>query len=292
MKKNILLLIFCVLSLGAKAQNEDLMNAIKQQDSPSQTSSPQSQEKKTGAPVAVAAPIVFDETFSASAQENLGGMLSTLEGLLEKNPKTYLEEDTTKIKYLVAMSASNYHQEHKSFYDQKLGKTIDIYEVSFYLTLYLWDYANKKIIYKTNTYKERGSSSKGYDEALRSASGITPAQGRVRELIEGGLKVTGKITTINTDAKGKIISAVVNKGSNDGIIDTQWFDVYAEGDTTNIIGTLHADEVKEETTICKVRKNKDKIYQAYNAGKKLIVVSREENNAWKTLGRFGDSHLL
>lgn len=268
------------------------MNAIKQQNSPSQTTSSQSHERKTGSPVAVAAPIIFDDTFNASAQENLSGMISTLEGLIEKNPKTYLEEDTTKIKYLVAMGANNYHQEYKSFYDQKLGKTIGIYNVSFYLTLYLWDYVNKKIIYKTDTYKELGSSSKGYDDALRSASTITPAQGRVRELIEGGLKVTGTITKIKTDTKGKIISAVVDKGNNDGIIDTQWFDVYVEGDSTTIIGTLHADEVKDDSTICKVRKNKDKIYQAYKAGKKLIVISREESNAWKSLGRFGDSKIL
>lgn len=292
MRKIILLLTACILSFSAYAQNDDLMNAIKQQNTQSQTAAPQSQEKKTGSPVAVAAPIIFDDTFSESAKENLSGMISTLEGLLEKNPKTYLEEDTTKIKYLVAMGANNYHQEYKSFYDQKLGKTIGTYDVSFYLTLYLWDYVNKKIIFKTETYKELGSSSKGYDEALRSASTITPAQGRVRELIEGGLKVTGTITTINTDAKGKIISAVVDKGSNDGIIDTQWFDVYVEGDSTTIIGTLHADEVKEDSTICKVRKNKEKIYQAYKAGKKLIVISREESNAWKTLGRFGDSRIL
>lgn len=292
MRKILLLLTACILSFSAYAQNDDLMNAIKQQNSPSQETTPQSQEKKTGSPVAVAAPIIFDDTFSASAQENLSGMLTTLENLLAKNPKTYIEEDTTKIKYLVAMGLNNYHQEYKTVYDREHGKTLGSYEISFYLTLYLWDYVNKKIIYKTDTYKELGSSIKSYDQALRDASTITPAQGRVRELIEGGLKVTGTISKINTDAKGKIISAIVDKGSNDGIIDTQWFDVYVEGDTANIIGTLHADEVAEDSTVCKVRKNKDKIYQAYKAGKKLIVISREESNAWKTLGRFGDSKIL
>lgn len=291
MRRFLLLLTTCLISVAAYAQDNDLTNAIRQQNVQTQPATQQNQEKKTGSPVAVA-PIVFDDTFSASAQENLNGMLSTLESLLEKSPKTYLEEDTTKIKYLVAMGLNDYHQEYKTVYDREHGKTLGSYAVSFYLTLYLWDYVNKKIVYKTNTYKELGSSVKSYEQALRDASMITPAQGRVRELIEGGLKVTGTISKINTDAKGKIISAIVDKGSNDGIIDTQWFDVYVEGDTANIIGTLHADEVAENSTICKVRKNKDKIYQAYQSGKKLIVISREESNAWKSLGRFGESHLL
>lgn len=292
MKYIFTLILVCIVTLSSSAQNNDLINAIKNQNQTTQknTNETSMQEKKTGAPVAVA-PIVFDETFSSDAQENLQGMIQTLTSLLEKNPKTYMEEDSTKIKYLIAMGLNNYHQEYKTAYDRKTGKSYSGYEVSFYITLFLWDYVNKKIVYKTDTYKESDSSIKGYDEALRSLSLITPAQGRVRELIEGGLKVKGNITKINTDGKGKIISAIVDKGSDDGIINTQWFDVYAEGDENNIIGTLHADVVDAKSTTCKVRKNKDNIYQAYKSGKKLIVVSREESNAWKSIGRIADRNL-
>lgn len=288
MKRILALLAFTAIIPSVQAQDNALANAIRQQNTTQQEAATDTANaKKTGTPVAIA-PIVYDETVGTDAQEKLNGMLETLSALLEKNPKTRLEDDTTKIRYLVAMGVSRYEQGENTVYDRKTGQAYDRYSVSFYLTLYLWDYKEKRIAFQTGSYKESHSSVKGYDEALRALSTITPAQGRVRELVEGGLKVTGRVARIDTDSKGKAVAAVVDKGSDDGIIDTQWFDVYVEGDTTHVLGTLHADAVKAGETTCKLRKNKEQMVKAYNEGLKLVAVSREESNAWKAIGRLGD----
>lgn len=221
------------------------------------------------------------------------GMVETTKGLIAKYPKSYLVNDINQAQYVVGVFIDAYSRDTpKSGYDPKEGKSFTLYTSRVTYTLAISPIEHpEQIISKVGPYASSGTSSESFTDADQDFNKLEPRDGRIRELLEDALSLNGQITKVVPDAKHpeKAEHAFVNMGKNQGILSTQWFDVFVLDDSGNKgdkpIGTLHAVEVGDNETECSVKKGDKEILAAFNQGKTLVVETREEKNIWKSAGR-------
>ena len=216
-------------------------------------------------------------------------MITTLRSGLSTYPKTSVTNNIDQAEYVVGLIISGYNTKSDVFKDDKgITRTMYMVNIDFSLAISPKDQPDQ-VIKIIGPYHEPNSSIQGYEDALKS--NIEPRQGRIRELIEGSLQVKTFITDVTVDPKDKkgekADKATVNAGHDKGITNTQWFDVFVDGQEKPI-GTLHAKTVNDSTTLCEVRDGKKEILTAFKAGTAMRCVSREERNIWKAAGRIRD----
>lgn len=223
-------------------------------------------------------------------------MVQKTENLIKAYPKASVTSNINDAKYVVGLFINGYSRDSpKTVYDEKDHRYITMYSNNVTYMLAISPANNpERIIASIGPYSSSGSSLNSNEEADKDIASIEPREGRIRELLEKALSVNGLITKVTPDEKHqeKADHAWVNMGKNKGILDTQWFDVFAVDDSGNLsqkpIGTLHAVAVNEDETECNVKDGDKEIMAAYNQGKKLVVKSREEKNIWKSAGRLKD----
>lgn len=223
-------------------------------------------------------------------------MITNTKTLVSKYPKSYLVDNIQDAKYVIGLFIDIYaHDNSQKGIDRVQNKIITHYTTKLAYTLAISPIEHPdKIIKKVGPYSGSSSSINNYEEADNSAINLEPVGGRIRELLEDALSLDGEIIKITSTGKhnDKADRAWVNLGKKNGILDTQWFDVFILDNNGNKsekpIGTLHAATVNDNDTECAVKKGDKEIMKAYNQGKKLIVESREEKNLWKKAGRIKD----
>lgn len=273
MKKTILLAIICIISIVTRAQD--------------------SQGKF---PTFVLPEAMTDDGSTDLDMSIFSSMVKQTKNLINTYPKSYIVNNINDAQYVVGVFIDAYTRNTpKSVYDKHEGKTITLYDTNVSYTLAISP-ANKPeaIISKVGPYAGGGTSMVSFSDADQDFGKYEPREGRIRELLEDALSLEGKVSKVIADSKNpdKADHAIVNLGKNNGIIDTQWFDVFALDDngskTEKPVGTLHAVEVRDNETECNVKKGEKEIMAAFNEGKTLVVKSREEKNIWKSAGRLSD----
>lgn len=168
--------------------------------------------------------------------------------------------------------------------ERKAGKFNYNAKVGYTLTLV--DTRNGNVI---ATHNFEGESSSGDKESDCIAKAIESATlRRMRKFVEDNFKVEAYIKEIDEIDKKGAKTVYVTMGSNDGIQQSQMFDVYQEIEVagevgSRLIGTAKAKEVLGgNLTLCTITKGGAEIKHAFDRGLKLIVVTRAKK------GLFGD----
>lgn len=254
------------------------------------------QEDNARVPIYVLPRAMSEDGSSEWDMSTFDRMISNTKTLVSNYPKSRLVDNIQDAQYVIGLFINSYnHDNSQKGYDRVENKKITFYTTRLSYILAISPIENPaNIIKKIGPYSGTSSSTENYEEADHNAIDLEPVKGRIRELLEDALSLEGEITKITTTGKhnDKADRAWVNLGKANGILDTQWFDVYIQDNIENNdekpIGTLHVSTVNEKETECTVKKGEKEIMKAYNQGKKLIVKSREENNLWKTFGRVKD----
>ena len=273
MRKIFILVIICLFSITAKAQD--------------------SQGKF---PIFVLPEAMNDDGSTDLDISIFDKMVKRTKTLVGTYPKSYLVSDIDKAQYVVGVFIESYsNSAPRSAYVKEERKTITFYETKITYILAISPVSQPdNIIALVGPYAGISNSMESFSDAAQNFGEYEPRDGRIRELLEEALSQEGRVTKVISNLKSpdKADHAIVNLGKNKGIINTQWFDVFVLDDNGNKgekpIATLHAVEVRDNETECSVKKGDKEIMTAYNQGKTLVVKSREERNIWKKAGRLSD----
>lgn len=128
-------------------------------------------------------------------------------------------------------------------------------------------------------YSASKVEAKSRDEAVIGL--MYKIRGDMDRFVDDAFPIEGSILQIDTEKSKKAKTVIIDLGSGLGILKGQKFSVFQEidiaGETSRReIGTLTAQEVLSNgRTLCKVNKGNEEIWNAMNAGRPLIILSRK-----------------
>ena len=227
---------------------------------------------------------ILAKSDKSSEQKTFAAMRTPLIKKVNENPKVIAVENKNCNKKLLTV-INNYKQH--IYRDSTNNKSY--YKVEFFYTLAIKDAEKNEVLAQGMSKKGSAQSEKSYADAISIACTTLPYQSDINEVVEESFALVGLITKIEPDVKKPKNAGLVyiDLGTNHGVRKNQWFDVFIvnNGNVSDRIATIHLDKANSTFSICKAKKDKDKLLTLWNSnnGVKFAVVSRMESNIFKKL---------
>lgn len=226
---------------------------------------------------------------NSNEQTTFAAMRAPLVKKVNENPKVVTVEDRNCVNKLLTV-IQNYKR--YTYRDSTDGKFY--YRVDFHYVLAIKNMQTNEVLAQGSTKTAYSKSEKSYADAFANACERFPYASDFNEVAEEAFALVGLITKIDPDPKKPNRAGLVyiDLGTNDGVRSNQWFDVFIvkNGEVSDRIATLHLDKANATFSVCKPKKDKDKLMTLWknNQGSKFAVVSRMEKNIFKKLEKAMD----